>query len=100
MTQRTDRDSPPEGDPKSEVEKLLSEFLERQERGEAPSFDAYCQEHCAGRPDLEEALRKRYREWESLKGFGARVMGDREIDPGSLARGSRVGDYVLVRRLG
>ncbi|MEM7163852.1 MAG: serine/threonine-protein kinase [Planctomycetota bacterium] len=69
-----------------ELEQLLSEFIERRDRGEALTADAFCREH----PHRGEQLRDALRAFESTS----------EMFPDRIATPQRIGRYEVLETLG
>jgi serine/threonine protein kinase len=68
---------PDSSDPRSAAERALLDFIERQSRGEAISFEEYCMDH----PDLAAELRRRYQS--ALDGMKTMIASEagREAQP-------------------
>ncbi len=84
----------------SPVELLAEEFLDRQQRGENPTIEEYCQRH----PDLADEIRDVFEGFlliEDLKPGSSDVSqaatGDRQFEGKRL---DRVGDYRIIREVG
>jgi hypothetical protein len=84
----------------SPVDALLEEFLDRQQRGERPTIDEYCEHH----PDLADEIRAVF---EAVVMVEQLKPGSRD-DSGTFGAGlqasgkrlEQIGDYRLLRELG
>ncbi len=75
-----------------DAERLFSQYLERQDRGEGEDFDAFCRAH----PDCEEELRRLRGEWIAVEG----MISDLSSRYGSEEPSEEVSGYTLLGRLG
>ena len=84
----------------SPVELLAEEFLDRQQRGENPTIDEYCDRH----PDLADEIRDVFEGFMLIEGLkpGSHDVsesfgGERELNGKKL---DRVADYRIIREVG
>ncbi len=82
------------------IDDLADAFLERYRRGERPSLSEYTDKH----PELAERIRAVFPALVALEDFGAEKSQGAGRDVGPFGSGApaprRLGDYVLLRRIG
>jgi len=75
---------------------LVDDFLDRAQRGERPTIDAYCEKH----PELAEEIRDLFPALVVMEDLQP-VSGDLESDPESTQSiPDKIGDYRIIGELG